>query len=241
MEFSHIALTKIAKRNYVRHQLLYRHKIICIIACFSLPSSSTKTSDLSQSRNWWNKINSNIRKRFIMLANDLGNIFCSLWVVLALNVKLCSFFLQHRKYGWKKTHLIFFVTRELHSCINKNIIFYAMPFSFRCHNDNESCCSLLVFILFMLVALSFEICFFEKQSFHSFQWVDISRVFWDISKIFRIFSYLLRRRYFWLSSNVQLPNCLECCMLRATAYQLSWTKWNRKRYHGLISTLPRYI
>lgn len=37
-----------------------------------------------------------------------------------------------------KAHPIFFVTGELHFRINTNIIFYAMPFSFRCHNDNES-------------------------------------------------------------------------------------------------------
>lgn len=30
------------------------------------------------------------------------------------------------------------MTRELHSRINTSIIFYAMLFSFRCHNDNES-------------------------------------------------------------------------------------------------------
>lgn len=38
----------------------------------------------------------------------------------------------------RKAHPIFFVTGELHFCINTSIIFYAMLFSFRCHNDNES-------------------------------------------------------------------------------------------------------
>lgn len=116
-------------------------------------------------------------------------------VLVALNVKLHSF--STRKHGWKKTHLILFVTRELHSCINKNIIFYAMPFSFRCHNDNESCFSLLVFVLFMLVALSFESCFFYKQSFHCFrEWIS-QGTFYDIFKM----SYnVFKMRYFWVSA-----------------------------------------
>lgn len=108
---------------WLKYQLLSWHKIICIIARFAF--------------NWI--LASHRRKRLPKTHKTNRKLLSRCQIIEDIFSLLSSLYLRSdRKSKRKKAHKIFFVTRELRFCINKNIIFYGNPFSLRCHNNNES-------------------------------------------------------------------------------------------------------